>query len=538
MQKWYPLLLGLFVVRLLGVADAFAQLPASAKLDAGAAAACTRLALITSEGNTSITSATLETSGSLRVNAEMTLTNLPPFCRVQGVSRPSSDSDIRFEVWLPTAANWNRKFLSSGEGGFVGSLNYTRNGLDGGLDELVRRGYATASTDTGHRASDNWWAVGHPERVTDYLHRGKHLVTVAAKRVIATYYGAPPVRSYLNSCSNGGRQALMEAQRYPDDFDGIVAGAPWNFQSHSNAGFIWNAQALSAKGTALPAEKLPAIAAAAVTACDAKDGLKDGVIADPPSCQFDPAVLACKGAENNECLTAPQIAAVKKIYGGPKNPRTGEQIFPGFAIGSEAGWTGMLAARLGMGYFGNLTFENPQWDFRTFDFDADMAAADAKIGRQGNAVSVDYSAAKARGVKIIQYHGWDDQTLQPGFSPEYYEKVAAANGGHASTQDFYRLYMVPGMTHCYFGTSASSFGGVGQQLPPTRDVDHDIQLALERWVENGVPPATLIATKYTDDLPGTRTVKLTRPLCLYPTIPRYNGTGDPNDHASFSCVAR
>lgn len=536
MQKWCPLLLGLFIVRPLGGPEAFAQ-PASGALDAQGTA-CARLSQITSEGNTSITSATLETSGTLRVDAETTLTNLPPFCRVQGVSRPSGDSDIRFEVWLPMAANWNRKFLSSGEGGFVGSLNYTRNGLDGGLDELVRRGYATASTDTGHRASDNWWAIGHPERVTDYLHRGKHLVTVAAKRVIAAYYGAPPVRSYLNSCSNGGRQALMEAQRYPDDFDGVVAGAPWNFQSHSNAGFIWNAQALSAPLAAIPPEKLPAIAAAAVAACDAKDGLKDGVIADPPSCQFDPSVLACKGAESNECLTAPQLAAVKKIYDGPKNPRTGEKIFPGFAVGGEAGWTGMLAARLGMGYFGNVAFENPKWDFKTFDFDADMAAADAKVGRQGNAISVDYSAAKARGVKIIQYHGWNDQTLQPGYSPEHYDRVAAANGGLTSTQDFYRLYMVPGMTHCYFGAGASSFGGVGQQLPPTRDADHDIQLALERWVEKGVPPTSLIATKYADDLPGTRTVKLTRPLCLYPTIPRYNGTGDPNDHSSFACVAR
>jgi Tannase and feruloyl esterase len=526
------------VMGLLGPTKGSAQSSARSGTDPGAATSCEALTRLALDSQTSISSATLVTSGTLVVDAEMTLTNLPAFCRVQGVSRPSSDSDIRFEVWLPSPATWNRKFLSSGEGGFVGSLNYTRNGLDGGLDELLRRGYATASTDTGHRASDPWWAVGHPERVTDYLHRGKHLVTVAAKQVIASYYGAPPSRSYLNSCSNGGRQALMEAQRYPDDFDGVVAGAPWNFQSHSNAGFIWNAQALSASGAAIPASKLPAIAAASVAACDAKDGLTDGVIADPPSCRFDPAVLACKGTETDSCLTPAQIAAVKKIYDGPSNPRTKEKLFPGFAVGSEAGWTGMLAARLGMGYFANLVFENPKWDFKTFDFDADMAVADAKIGRHGNAVSTDYSAARQRGVKIIQYHGWDDQTLQPGFSPQYYEQVAAANGGISSTQDFYRLYMVPGMAHCYFGTSASSFGGVGQQIPPVRDAVHDVQLALERWVEAGVPPTTLVATKYTDDQPGTRTVKLTRPLCLYPTIPRYKGTGDPNGHASFACVAR
>ena len=523
-----------------GAIQLSAQGPSPRAVDSSAPNACAGLTRLTLENSTTITSATLVTSGTITITPTTTLTNLPAFCRVQGVSKPSADSNIAFEVWLPQPSDWNTKFLSSGEGGFAGTLNYTRNGLDGGLDELVRRGYATASTDTGHVASDTWWAIGHPERAADYLYRSKHVVTVAAKGIIAAYYGRPASHSYFSSCSNGGRQGLLEAQRYPDDFDGLVIGAPWNFQSHSNAGFVWDTQALTGPGAAIPVEKLPAINHAVLNACDANDGLADGVIADPRRCRFDPAVLTCKGADTNDCLSSPQVAALQKIYQGPKNPRTGESIFPGFAIGGEAGWTGLVANRsatgLPNGYFANLVYEDPKWDYRSFNFDTDLAKADEKIGKLGNATSLDYSAATRRGVKIIQYHGWNDQTLQPAYSPEYYDQVVKANGGLAATQNFYRLFMVPGMTHCYGGPGATSFGAVGQQIPPVRDATHDIQTALENWVERGTAPAQLVATKFSDDKAATRSVKLTRPLCLYPTVPRYKGTGDPNDAANFACV--
>jgi hypothetical protein len=500
--------------------------------------ACADLTQLTFEGNTTITAATAVTSGSLVTPANPTLTNLPAFCRVQGTSKPTSDSNISFEVWLPSST-WNGKFLSSGEGGYAGVLNYTRAGLDGGLDELLRRGYATASTDTGHVSTDQWWAVGHPEKAVDYLYRSKHLVTVAAKGLIKAFYGTPASHSYFNSCSNGGRQGLMEVQRYPDDYDGVVVGAPWNFQSHSNAGFVWDAQALSAPGAAISASKLPAIKAAVLAACDGADGLVDGVIADPSRCAFDPTVLLCQGVETNACLTQPQLAALRAIYAGPTNPRTGAQIFPGFALGGEAGWTGLVAnttaSGLGQGYFANLVFENPTWDYRTFNFDSGMAYADFKVGIVGNAIDPDLSAAKERKVKIIQYHGWADQTLQSAYSPQYYESVVSAMGSLSKTQEFYRLFMVPGMTHCYFGSGATSFGGVGQQIPPVRDPTHDIQTALEHWVEDGVAPEGLIATKYVDDAAATRTIMLTRPLCLYPLVPRYKGIGDPNDAKSFMC---
>src|SRR6516225_4875155 len=227
-----------------------AALHTHAQQQPGAPTDCPKLAGLTFEGNTSITSATPITSGTLVISSTVTVTNLPPFCRVQGLSKPSSDSSIFFEVWLPQPDQWNSRFLSTGEGGYAGSPNYTRNGLDGGMDELLRRGYATAGTDTGHKTGDAWWAVGHPEKAVDYLYRAKHLTTVAAKGVVAAYYGKPASYSYFSSCSNGGRQGLLEAQRYPEDYDGLVIGAPWNFQSHSNAGFVWDTQALDAPGAA------------------------------------------------------------------------------------------------------------------------------------------------------------------------------------------------------------------------------------------------------------------------------------------------
>lgn len=506
------------------------------------AAACAALTKLTFEGNTTITAAALVDSGTFVTPARQsqTLTSLPVFCRAIGVSRPTNDSTINFEVWLPSDT-WNGKFLSSGEGGFAGTLNYTRSGLDGGLDELIRRGYASASTDTGHLATDANWAIGHREKVVDYAHRSKHLVTVAAKGVIAAYYGRPASRSYFSSCSNGGRQALMEAQRYPQDYDGLIVGAPWNYQSHSNAGFVWDAQALRAPGAAIPASKLPAINKAALAACDANDGLADGVIEDPSRCAFKPETLLCKGAETDACLTQPQVAALNKLYDGPKHPRTGKSIFPGWARGGELGWTRLVEAgnfgSLGRGYFGNLVFEKPDWDFASFDFDKDLAEAESKVGSIADAISTDLSAAKRRGVKIIQYHGWNDQTLQPAFSPQYYERVAAAMGGVESSRDFYRLFMAPGMAHCYSGPGANSFGGVGQQIPPVRDRLHDVQIALENWVEHGVAPDRLIATRFADDAPATRQVKFTRVLCPYPAVAAYK-SGDPNDAASFACVTR
>ncbi len=519
---------------LTAIALGFGPRPATAATSPGVP--CSDLAPLTFEGNTTITAATTVRGGMLTTPANQTLGNLPEFCRVIGVSKPTADSHITFEVWLPVN-NWNGKFLSSGEGGFAGVLNYTRSGLDGGLDEFLRRGYATASTDTGHVSSDELWAIGHPERVADYAYRAKHLVTVAAKGLIAAFYGKPPDHSYFSSCSNGGRQGLIEMQRYAADYDGVVVGAPWAFQSHSAAGMVWTAQALAVPGASIPATKLPAIQAAATAACDRIDGLADGLIEDPRKCSFDPSVLLCTTGDNNTCLTQAQVDAVKKLYAGPSNPRTGEKLFPGWTPGSEGGWANLGTSRLPQAYFGSLVFENQKWDFKSFDFDKDMAAADAKIGAMANAISTDFSAAKARGVKVIMYHGWNDAVLQPEYTPQYYEQVAAANGGVDTTKDFMRLFMVPGMQHCYAGPGATSFGGVGQQIPPVRDAAHDVQTALEAWVEQGVAPNQIVATKYANDAAATTAIRLTRLLCPYPQVPKYKGSGERADAASFQCVA-
>jgi len=517
-----------------------AQSPERPTAPSSTGAACATLKGRTFGADATIVESTLVPAGSLKLSDTVTIPDLPAFCRVQAVSKPSADSNIQFEVWLPEPARWNRKFLSTGEGGFAGQLNYQRNGLDGAMDEILRRGYATASTDTGHVASEQWWAIGHPERITDYLYRAKHVTTVAAKAIIGAYYGQGPARSYFSSCSNGGRQGLIEAQRYSEDFDGLIIGAPWNFQSHSNAGFIWDARALADPSARIPEDMLPVIAKAAVAACDKNDGLADGIITDPSRCKFDPKSLTCSNGVTSGCLTPPQAAALQKIYDGPKNPRTNDAIFPGFARGSEAGWTGMVrpttAASGLLVYFSNIVYQNRDWDLQTFNFDSDMAHTDEVVGRMGNSTATDYSAALRRGVRIIQYHGWNDQTLQPAYSPQYYEQVVKASGGLEKTQEFYRLFMVPGMNHCNGGLGASNFGGVGQQLPPTRDAAHDLQTALENWVERGAAPTQFIGTKYTEPQASTKAVQFTRPICLYPSVPRYKGTGDPNDAASFTCV--
>jgi feruloyl esterase len=359
---------------------------------------------------------------------------------------------------------------------------------------------------------------------------------VAAKEIITRYYGHLPVHSYFSSCSNGGREGLLEAQLYPDDFDGLIVGAPWNLQSRSTIAHLWMRQLLNAPGAAIPIAKLPMVHAAVLKACDADDGLADGVINNPTACRFQPKSLQCKANDGPICLTAAQVASLTGIYQGPRDPRDGSSIFPGFAMGRETDTFGHPDSVAGLpeGFFVNFVGGDPKWDWRTFDMKRDMAATLA-AGRVGDAGSTDYEAAKRRGVKIIQYHGWNDPGIPPGNSVRYYGQVAKANGGLAKTQDFYRLFMVPGMGHCGGDVGASNFGGAGQQPPPVRDGAHDMVTALENWVERGIAPNEFIATKYASPDPADRTVKFQRRLCLYPAVAKYKG-GDPNDAASFACV--
>src|SRR5579875_1185075 len=417
---------------------------------------------------------------------------VPAFCRVIGVARPTSDSVINFEVWLPVAQAWKGKFLGAGNGGYFGSISY------GALADALRRGYAAASTDTGHKGDDVKFAVGHPEKIIDWAYRGLHVTTAAAKLIIRDYYGRFPRYAYFRGCSTGGEQGLNEAQRFPSDYDGIVAGDPGNNRTHLNTGFLWAYEASHKNGASiLPVDKLKLINKAAIAACDALDGIKDGIISDPRLCHFDPGTLQCHGANYSHCLSAEQVEAVRKIYEGARNPRTGEQIIPGYEPGSEfpansqfGGWNTVFAGgsqppRLDLWKY--WVFDDPNWSWRTFDFDRDLAYADRKMAVL-NAMSTNLAAFKARGGKIVMYSGWADPIGPPQDAINYYEAVTQTMGGPDKTVSFFRLFMVPGMSHCGGGPGPSPFGGAYGNNPASvkSSPENDWLDALDRWVERGI----------------------------------------------------
>jgi len=466
------------------------------------------------------------------------ISRLPAFCRVAGSIRPSADSDIRFEVWLP-ASNWNGKFQGIGNGGYAGVISF------GGLADAVRNGYATASTDTGHQDSGTSaaWALNHPEKIVDFGHRAIHETAVSAKSFIRAFYGEAPKRSYFNSCSNGGRQALMEAQRYPTDYDGIIAGAPANYWTHLLSAAASGVRAtLAEPASYIPASKLSALQAAVLAQCDAADQVTDGVIENPLTCHFDPSVLQCKDAETDSCLTVPQLSALKAIYGGLKT-NDGRQIFPGLSPGGEAeqgGWapwiTGdapqkSLMYAFSTQFFTNMVYSNPDWQFRTFDPGRDVKAADDRMARHLNATNSDLSAFQKRGGKLILYHGWADAAIPAVNAINYFDSVVSKMGS-STASGFLRLYMVPGMEHCGGGAGPNAFGQGGT---PDGDRFHNIDAALEAWVEQGTAPDQLIATKYKTGMDRNSGIKRTRPLCAWPQTAQYKGSGSTDDAGNFTC---
>jgi len=427
-----------------------------------------------------------------------------------------------------------------GNGRFAGSINYRD------LAAALRAGFATASTDTGHEASgiEANWALGHPEKIVDFGYRAIHLTNAAAKTIVRNFYQSAPRKSYFASCSNGGRQALMEAQRFPSDYDGIVAGAPANFWTHLMVDAIGGAQATYAnRASYIPATKLPAIHHAVLAACDAADGVKDGILNDPRQCHFDPGTLLCRGPNSNACLTAPQVTALKKLYAGPVDSK-GRQIFPGEMPGGEldpTGWgdwvTGTTPDKKGAGFlfgtrfFSDMIFDNPAWNFRTFNFGEDVRPTDKKMAGILNATDPKLTVFQARGGKLILYHGWSDPAISPLNTVDYYNNVIAAMG-REQTDSFVRLYMVPGMQHCGGGPGPDSFGA----LPALNaDPNHSVFSSLEEWVERGIAPSVIVATKFTRASGLARRVEMTRPLCPYPEVATYKGVGSTRDAASFVC---
>lgn len=451
---------------------------------------------------------------------------LPAHCRVAAVLAPSSDSHIEIEVWLPPAEAWNRKFQAVGNGGWAGRISFgTANPepVPRTMASALKEGYATASTDTGHQGSgaDASFVPGHPEKLKDFADRSVHDMVVTSKAIIRAFYGAGPKLSYWNGCSSGGRQGLMEAQRHPEDFDGIIAGAPANYWTHLMAGIIWAAQAAHKDQPGnLPKEKLSLLHDAALRACDAMDGVKDGVLEDPARCKFDPGILECKGADGPACLTGPQVEAARKMYSGAVNPRTGRPIYPGMVPGSELGWdpvNGLQPLAIAESHFRYVVFQDANWDYRKLNFDGDIALTDKTDNGLINATDPNLQAFFARGGKLIQYHGWNDQQISPLNSVNYYRSVQERLGRTMKVSDSYRLFMAPGMMHCG--------GGQGpNQLNP--------MAALERWREADIGPDRIIATHVTNGV-----VDQTRPLCPYPQTAVYRGSGSPNDAGNFSCKA-
>jgi len=438
---------------------------------------------------------------------------LPAFCRVAAALRPTSDSDIKIEVWLP-ASGWNRKFQAVGNGGWAGSISYTAMG------QALRRGYATASTDTGHTGGSASFALGHHEKLIDFGYRAVHEMTLKSKLVIAAFYGEAARLHYWNGCSTGGRQALKEAQRYPADFDGIIAGAPANFRTHLQIGQIWTAGAtLKDPASYIPPAKYPIIHKAVLDACDSLDGVTDGVLENPLRCRFDPAVIQCKGADTPSCLTAPQVEAARKIYGGAVNPRTGARIWPGLMPGSELGWAqtagGPEPIGLAMEYFRYVVFEDPNWNWKTFNFDTDTARTET-LEYGMNATDPNLREFAGHGGKLVMYHGWSDPLITPQNSIDYYRSVVDTMGGPAKTADFARLFLAPGMGHCGGGEGPNDFDAVA---------------ALDEWVEKSHAPGQIIARRAGG--PHDRT----RPLCPYPMTAVWKGSGSTDSASSFVCAA-
>jgi feruloyl esterase len=467
---------------------------------------------------------------------------VPAFCRVAGITHPVPASTIRFEVWLPALSAWNHKIEGTGNGAYSNSLSW------GGLINAIRLGYAASSTDTGHSGGDLKFAIGHPERIEDWGNRAIHVTAQIANAIVTHYYGAAAQHAYFNGCSTGGHQALSEAQRYPQDYDGILAGDAGNDRVHLNVGFLWDFAAAHPDGKALFTDAdLHLLHNAAIAACDAKDGVKDGILSDPLSCGFDPVVLLCKASQTSGCFTQQQVDAARKIYAGPRNPRTGEQIIAGYAPGSEIienggqylGWQNFITTPTEpqrVDFWKYWVFNDPNWDWHTFDYDHDVATGDQRMAAV-NASSGDLQAFEARGGKLLIYHGWADPVGPPHDAIDYYEKVEKMDGERADTRKFARLFFVPGMSHCGGGTGYEVSGGSRANTNPDdvpkwkyTDGDHDMLSALDRWVTAGTAPDHIIAF-HRDNGQVTRTV----PVCPYPETANYLGKGDPADASSYEC---
>jgi len=439
---------------------------------------------------------------------------LPAFCRVTATLTPSTDSDIKIEVWLP-ASGWNGKFQAVGNGGWNGNIPYPA------MANAVLAGYATASTDTGHVGNTASFALGHPEKLIDFGYRAVHEMTVKAKSIIDAFYGAAPTLSIWNGCSQGGRQGITEAVRYPSDFDGIIAGAPAVNFVQLHAGRVAINRAINATpASAIPSSKYPLIHQAVLASCDAKDGVADGVLENPGACSFDPKVLQCSGQDDSACLTAPQVESATRMYAGAKHPSTKAPVLPGLAPGAELGWNVIGSTQplgLAVDTFKYVFMKDRAWEPSRFNAHTDLDVALASDPDDGlGSTNADLRPFFARGGKLLIYHGWSDPQVTPYNTINFFHKVLATQGG-AGVGTSVQLYMVPGMNHCQGGPGTDVFNKVA---------------AIEEWIKTGTAPSRIEASHLTNG-----TVDRTRPLCPLGQVAKWNGSGSTDDAANFACVA-
>lgn len=510
---------GLALMGALGalVLTTHAQAPAP-----GARVACDVGALQkASPAGTTITAATLVAADA----------GTPAHCRVDGHAA-SPGNTVNFRLGLP--ADWNGKFYFEGVGGLGGAI--------GPLTKGLARGYASASTDTGHVASDPAWGANRAKEI-DYGHRGTHVTAVAAKALTASFYGRLPAHAYFNGCSNGGRQAMMEVQRYPTDFDGVIAGDPATGTPMQVGRAVFFQQLLAKPEHYLPVEKIELLSRATLAACDGKDGLVDGLISDPRPCDFDPASLVCTGTDTASCLTPAQVTSVKTIYAGVKDA-SGQYYAPPFPKGHEggpSGWRGWITgneppvvqadgslaftgARVPSGFgladsnFRFLALEDdaPGFSWRTFRFPQDLPRLKT-MEEILSPMDTDLRPFRKAGGKLVVYHGWADPGISALGTLDYIERMTRVVGGQAAADAFTRTYFVPGMHHCSGGPGVDQF---------------DMLTVLERWVEQGDPPGQVVASRVEQG----KTVR-SRPLCPHPSVAAYSGQGSIDAAASFVCRA-
>lgn len=492
--------------------------------------ACAALAE-TSLTNAKVERAQANLSATMESDGGPALAGLPAFCRVRGLATPSPRSRIHFEAWLPLTG-WNGRIEMIGNGGYSSAINSKQ------LAALIEQGTAAVATDTGHEGAELDFGYGNDEAIADWGHRAVHESIVAAKTLAARFYGASPRYSYFAGCSTGGHQALMEAQRYPADFDGIMAGDPGNNRTNLNFGFLWQFLANHQPGDnshpLLTAQDLTLVNRAAVKQCDALDGVNDGVLADPRQCKFTPARLRCTSGKTPDCLTGRQIQALQQMYAGAHRRDTGATVYPGWPVGSEApegagGWQAYWANPAKpdepqrVEYFRHWVFNDSEWDWWSFDWAKGVDRARSRMAPLVDAVSPDLSAFARRRGKIIFYQGWADPVVSATDTIAYYERMSAATPRAA---DFSALFLVPGMGHCAGGPGATDFTAVA-------DASSNMAQALQDWVEKGNKPRRILAVHRSTG--QTATASFSRPLCAWPQLAHYKGSGDTTDAQNFVC---